>query len=268
MLAPALLHAAEPRELTYATPHTEFQKLFDKQLKRKFVPVDIASYYLTPASLQFAAIWEPRAVGDVQVRVTLTRDALKQQVTDFGNKGYRLEHLSGTGAGGAERYNAVWNKIPGQQVVIRYGFPQKALLAEHLKQTEKKFVLHRVTAVEIDNAIRFTAVWDNDGIGRRELDLGMSATRLKRSVRNRAKAGFRLRQLCVYVERRAVKYGCIWEKAAGPAQELVTGMNVRTLQKTHEEMTANGFRPRQILGYGINRRDRFVGVWEKVARTK
>lgn len=258
--------AAAPRELEIGIPGLDFQTVFEKQLQKKSPPIDLVAFYTKNRRMLIAAVWERQTSADFQVQAGLSREAMRKAITDFGGKGYRLAHMTGSGSGGPELYTGIWNKAPGQKLVVRYGFPQKELLALHAKQAANKYLIHRIMAVEVNNTIRFSAVWEADVTALRELRIGLSETAFRRETLTRPKKGFRLRQAFVYVEKRRVKYACIWEKSDGPQQLIRYRMTAVALKKMRAKMTKRGYRPAQIHGYAVNGRALYVAVWEETAK--
>jgi Polyglycine hydrolase-like, structural repeat len=255
--------AAPPRELQIGMPSAAFQAEFKKRVAAKFAPLDFSSHYSLRGKIVLAAIWEKREVGQFKMKAGLSRDDLEKEIKSSADAGYRLEHLTAMGSGGAPQYSAIWSKTPGQRLAVRFGYPEKDILKLHREFTGKKHAIHRIMTIEDDGHVRYTAAWEQADGDRRELQLGVSDAVFQREIRNRPKTGFRLRQAFAYVDRRRVRIACIWEKAAGPPQEIRVGLTAAGLQKLHEQLTKKGFVPAQIHGYAVNGRDRYIAVWEK-----
>jgi hypothetical protein len=269
LCSPCLLQAAdEPREISYSIPAADFQKHLDKQFQRKLSPRNLVAYYVSRGRLRAAGIWQKQSQGESQVRAGLTRDELKKTIDDYGEKGFRLAHLSGTGAGGPEKYTAIWEKAPGQKLDAAYGVTDRDLMKIHLSQAVKKNVIHRIVAVEIKNQVFFTAVWENDETAKRELELGMTVIKFRKEIRTRTQAGFRIRQIFVYVLGRKTRYACIWEKSDGPKQQVSLNQTLSMMKKTPAKMKKDGLQPSQIHAYSLNGRERFVVVWEQAGPSK
>jgi hypothetical protein len=258
--------AAPPRELQFGLSQQAFQKEFEKRIAARYAPQDFSSHYGLRGQSVLAAIWEKRDSGEFKMKAGLSRDDLEREIKSLADAGFRLEHLTATGSGGTPRYSAIWTKAPGQQLAVRFGFPEQEILKLHRQFTAKKSAIHRIMAVEKDGNIRFTAAWEQADGDRRELQLGISDSAFQREIRNRGKAGFRLRQAFAYVDRRRVRIACIWEKADGPQQEIRVGLTPDGLKRLHEQLTKKGFVPARISGYGVNARDRYIAVWEKTKK--
>lgn len=258
--------AAPPRELQVGLAGNAFQKAFKKRTAARFAPLDFSTHYGGRGRIVLAAIWEKRDSGEFKMKAGLGRDALEKEIKSLADAGFRLEHLTATGSGGKALYSAIWTKAPGQRLAARFGYPEKEILKLHRQFTAKKYAIHRIMAVEDNGKIRYTAAWEQDDGNRRELQLGISDSVFQREIRSRPKKGFRLRQAFAYVDRRRVRIACIWEKSAGPQQEIRVGLTAGGLKRLHEQMTKKGFAPARISGYGVNGRDRYIAVWEKAAK--
>jgi hypothetical protein len=269
LLHPSLLSpaaAAPPRELQVGLSHEEFQKEFQKRLKARFAPLDFSSHYGPRGRIVAAVIWEKRDSGRFRMKAGISRDVLEKEIKSAAEAGFRLEHLTASGSGGTGLYSAIWTKTAGQQLAVRFGYPEKEILKLHQQFTGKKYAIHRIMTVEDRGQVRYTAAWEQADGDRRELQLGLSDTAFQREIRSRPKGGFRLRQAFGYVDRRRVRIACIWEKSAVPAQEVHVGLTDAGLKRLHEQMTKKGYTPAQINSYGVNGRNRYIAVWEKAKK--
>jgi len=260
---PAPSGAAPPRELQIGMPGNAFQAEFKKRVAAKFAPLDFSSHHGLRGKIVVAAIWEKRDTGRFKMKAGLSRNELEKEIKSSADAGYRLEHLTAMGSGGKPQYSAIWSKTPGQRLAVRFGFPEKEILKLHRQFTGKKYAIHRIMSIEDDGQVRYTAAWEQADGDRRELRLGLSAAVFQGDIRNRPKSGFRLRQAFAFVDRRGVRIACIWEKAAGPPQEIRVGLTETGQKKLHEQLTKKGYVPAQINGYAVNGRDRYIAVWEK-----
>jgi len=260
---PVTARPAPPRALTFGQSSAEFQKEFGARRKNGFAPVCFSAHYSRRGRIVTATVWEKRSRGRFKMQAGLTRDAMKQDVAASLDAGYRLEEMSAMGAGGKELYSAIWTKAPGQKLTVRYGYPKQEILKIHKELAAKKNVIHSIMAVEDRGTIRFTAVWEGDEESTREFQIGLSNAGFQQEARERAKNGFRLRQVAAYINRRRLQFACIWEKQDGPSQEIHTGLTEAALKKLADRMTAKGFSPAEIGSYAVNGRDRYVAVWEK-----
>ena len=98
--------------------------------------------------------------------------------------------------------------------------------------------------------------------------LPISAIKFRQEIRKRTQAGFRIRQIFVYVLGRRTRYACIWEKSNGPKQQVSLNQTLSMMKKTPAKMKKDGLQPSQIHAYSVNGRERFVVVWEQSVPTK
>ncbi|MFQ5732868.1 MAG: hypothetical protein ACE5KM_13050 [Planctomycetaceae bacterium] len=260
------VQAADPpeRQLAAGMSLRAFQKDFPTRIKNKFAPVSFSTHYGLRGRLVTSVVWEKRRSGRITMKVGLNSNAMKKEITDVAEKGYRLELMTGTGAGGDDRYSAVWSKAPGQEIAVRYGYPAKQLRKKHGEFKAKGFVIHSIMAVEVSGTVRLSAAWEKDDTVLRQLQLDLALGVFRREARERTKNGFRLLQACPYVAGRRVRVACIWEKqTAGPIQEIHTNLTAIALKKMNAKLIGKGYVPALIAGYAVNRRDRYIAAWEK-----
>ena len=252
------------RELTAGLSVAAFQKEFKARIKKRFAPVSFATHYAQRGRIIVSVVWEKVEGGDLKMKTGLDSATTKKEITDFAKKGYRLERMTATGSGGPDQYSALWNKAPGQELAVRYGYPAQQLLKAHKEFKDKGFEIHSIMPVEVANSVRLSATWEKDDTVLRELQVGLAEGAFRRESRERPKKGYRLVQACGYIAGRRLRFACIWEKvSAGPVQEIHVNLTDVALKKMHAAKIAKGFVPSLIASYSINRRNRYVVAWDK-----
>lgn len=242
----------------------EFQREFQKRIQNNFAPLWVSAHYAPRGRVVVSAVWEKRSGGDVKLQAGLSRDEMTKAVNKWASAGYRLEFMTGSGMGGFERYTAVWEKAPGQQLAVRYGYPLKELLKRHTEFTTKKgYVIHSIVAVEDDGRLRYTAAWEKDDLADRKLYMNLSEGTFLQQIRKLPKQGYRLRQVTPGIAGRRMRIACIWDRTGGPEQEIGTRLTEAAVKKRNADMTGKGYVPAIVSGLSINRHDRYYIVWEK-----
>lgn len=254
------------RELQVGLSPQQFQQDFTQRIGNRFAPVCISTHRAPRGRVVIGVLWEKREGGRVVVRAGLSRDEMKEAVNKQANDGFRLTWMTAAGWGGEERYTAVWEKAPGQQLAVRYGYPLQEMSRLQEGFAKKGYVIHSLMAVEDQGKIRFTAVWERDESADRQWQANLTLGVFLRQVRERPQQGYRLRQAVPYVFRRGVRIACIWEKRSGPAQEVRTQLTTPAVRRLNEEMLKKGYRPALVAGVSVNAKDRYLVVWEKTKR--
>ena len=123
--------------------------------------------------------------------------------------------------------------------------------------------MERVAAATIDRRAQLTGVWEKATDPPRELQAGLSSTRLKRELRSRLRRGFRIVQICCYTEDGLMRFACIWEKSDGPAQQIDLGVTRAAVERLGRRKERQQFVARQISSCTLNFRALYTVVWEK-----
>lgn len=258
------LLADPPRELSVGISGEEFQKEFDRQTGNGLRPLDVA-VCAAGRRITVSMLWERRLRPAFKMRAGMSRDELKQQITDAGKDGFRLIDLAGIALGETELYAAIWDKEkePGPQLTVRYGYPLAEFRKVHKELASAGNAIICLTALEEDRKVRFTAAWEKQETPSRELELDLSEPRLEKALRDRSKKGERLVAVCPYSSGRFVRYACVWEKSAGPEQQVQLSLTAAALKRLEPAMAEKGLRPAHITAFAAGGQDRYAVIWEE-----
>ena len=78
-----------------------------------------------------------------------------------------------------------------------------------------------------------------------------------------AHRGFRLRTISGYEHGGEARYAAIWDKRPGPAWAARHGLSNGEYQRTFDDLTKQGYRPKVVSGYAVGGQDRYAAMWEK-----
>lgn len=79
--------------------------------------------------------------------------------------------------------------------------------------------------------------------------------------------GLRLKQVSGYQVNDELYFVDLWHRESGPAWQSWSHLTSAQYQQKFNELSAQGYRPVYVDGYGFNGEDRYSGIWEKRAGT-
>jgi hypothetical protein len=94
----------------------------------------------------------------------------------------------------------------------------------------------------------------------------LTAEEYAKAAKEFAEKGYRPLQLGAVAVGKEVRFAAVWEKNDAPAREARHDLTAKQYEKLAGEMKDKGFRPVEILGYGVEGDVRFAAIWEKAAK--
>jgi len=137
----------------------QYQREFEQLTGEGYRPVHVSGFSVGEAS-RYAAIWEKRGGPPWVARHGMTSGEYQEEFERHVDRGYRLTHVSGHGAGGEARYAAIWEKRGGPAWAARHG-----LTASEYQQAvddfdAKGYRLADVSAFSVGDSPRFAAIFE------------------------------------------------------------------------------------------------------------
>jgi CubicO group peptidase (beta-lactamase class C family) len=94
---------------------------------------------------------------------------------------------------------------------------------------------------------------------------GMTPAEYQAAFDDAVKHGYRLREVSGYRAGNAARYAAIWDKTSGPAWVARHGLSSAQYQSEFEKLANQGYRLKEVSGYGAGNGPLYAGVWEKSA---
>jgi CubicO group peptidase (beta-lactamase class C family) len=94
---------------------------------------------------------------------------------------------------------------------------------------------------------------------------GMTPAEYQAAFDDAVRRGFRLREVSGYRAGNSARYAAIWDKSAGPAWVARHGLSSTQYQSEFEKLAHQGYRLKEVSGYGAGAGPLYAGVWEKSA---
>lgn len=256
--------AGPPRELDLGVRQDGFQQKFDKKKEQKLRLIDITTA-VENGRTSTAWIWEKRAAPEWKAKIGLTREEIQREVTASDMAGFRLVHLAAFANGSTDRFSAIWEKSDGPPMSIKYGVPHQKLEEVSRNLAQEGYRPVRVAAATFDRRAELTGVWEKTTDPPRELQVGLNSARFKTELRSRLRRGFRIIQICCYRANRQMRFACIWEKSAGPPQQVDLGVTRAAVERLGRQKERQEFVALQISSCTLKSRVLYTVVWEKKA---
>jgi Bacterial tandem repeat domain 1 len=122
--------------------------------------------------------------------------------------------------------------------------------------------LRRVNAFQTKGGMRYAAIWQLAQGPARESRHDMTPEQFRELGDRFAADGYRLTHVDGCATNAGTRFAAIWEKRTAPKQEVFAALTNAELKRNFAELTAQGYRPRRIAGYGPHGRTLFAAVFE------
>jgi hypothetical protein len=110
---------------------------------------------------------------------------------------------------------------------------------------------------------RYAAIWQKDGGPSFFAHHGLTPEQYQQTFDELTAQGYRPTRVSGNEVNGADSYAAIFEKREGPAFQARHGLTSDQYQQTFDELTAQGFRPRDVSGYELNGEPRFAAIFEQ-----
>lgn len=158
-----------------------------------------------------------------------------------------------TGQGIPNVATAIWPAMstpawypPGWREVAHFGIPAADYQDVFERATTSGYRPVWLDGYEVDGKTFFNAIFRPSAGVTWVARHGMTAADYQAEFDKRSKTGFRIVNLCAYVDRGSARYGAIWVKATGAAARAYHGLSREEHQSRFNDWSSQGFRPLNI----------------------
>jgi hypothetical protein len=202
------------------------------------------------------------AYAEIAARHGLDAAQYQQQFNQIVAQGFRPVHVDGYATPAGVRYAAIWLKSSSTRPwVARHGQTTAQFQAEFNDLTAKGFRLVDISATDGGN---FAGIYEKGEGPEWYSFAGLNTAAFKTQFDQKTQAGFRATDIEGYVDGGQVEFAVIWVKNTdGRGWYLFNNMDAAAYQQKFNEMTAQGYRPVHVDGYGTPSGARFAAIFEK-----
>jgi Bacterial tandem repeat domain 1 len=177
-------------------------------------------------------------------------------------QGYRLVHVMGYGIGGTAYYAAIWEQRDGPPQIARHGLNPAAYQQAVNDYGARGYRVRRVSGYEA-GGVYYAAIWEQTGGPPVIARHGLDSAAYQAYFNQMTNQGYRLVWVCGYPVGGHAYYAAIWEQRGGPPLIARHGLDHGAYQRQFDDAAAQGYRLREVSGYGVHDGPHFAAIWEK-----
>jgi hypothetical protein len=206
-------------------------------------------------------------IGGWVARHGLTADQYQQAFNDYvGNHGMQLIDVSGYGTA-VPFYAALWVKIaspPAWQA--RHGLTAAGYQTTFNELTAQGYHPVLVNGYATATGPRFACIFQQGPTQPWVARHGLTSAQYQAAFNEFTGQGFALDWVSGYFDGLQDLYAAIWRKQPGaPAWQARHGLTGGQYQAFFNEVTAQGYKPVVVCGYGDGAQDRYAAIFRKIA---
>jgi len=206
-------------------------------------------------------------VGGWIARHGLTAEQYQMAFNDYvGNHGMQLMDVSGYGTA-APLYAALWVKTssaPAWQA--RHGLTAADYQTTFNQLTAKDYHPVLVNGYATAAGARFACIFQQGATGLWAARHGLTAEQYQAAFNEFTGQGYALDWVSGYFDGGQDLYAAIWRKQPGaPAWQARHGLTAEQYQAFFNDVTAQGYKPVVVCGYGDGAQDRYAAIFRKIA---
>lgn len=216
---------------------------------------------LAVAAASVAVLSTAAQAAEVAARHGLDSAGYQQEFDAISGQGYRIKHVDGYATPDGVKYAAIWIKSASNRPYIaRHGLNQSQFQTEFNKAASGGFRLMEISAT--DGGL-YSGIWEKGGGPAWESRSGLNGAAFTAKFKQMADDGFRMTDLEGYQDGGETRFAGIWVKNDGRGWYAWRDMSSSDYQAKFNEMSAQGFRPVHVDGYGTPNGQRFAAIFEK-----
>ena len=163
----------------------------------------------------------------------------------------------------AQRYAGIWRQDGGPSFFAHHG-----LTADQYQQTFDQMVAQglRPTVVsgdEVNGVDSYAAIFEKRDGPAFQARHGLTSDQYQQTFTELVGQGFRPTNVSGYSLNREARYAAIFEQQGGPAFQARHGLTADQYQQTFDELVGQGFRLRDVSGFGLGGEARFAAIFEQ-----
>lgn len=212
---------------------------------------------------RYASVWEERDGTPWQARHGLSAADYQQTFTELATQGYRLVDVDVHRAHGQPRFSGIWRLESGPAWQARHGLTSEQYQQTFDEMTATGYRPLSVSGYDDGGQPRYAAVWSQAGGPSWRANHGVSAERYQHLIDTLPAEGFQPVRLNVATVAGQELFSVIWHKQDGPGWLARHGLTASEYQQLFTDLVGQGWRLRDVTGYGANGDDRYACLWER-----
>jgi hypothetical protein len=226
-----------------------YQATFDLLVRQGYRLTYVCGYS-EGTGARFNAVWQMCDGPAWQARHGLTDDQYQATFDDLLRQGFRLVCVSGYAENGQARYAGIWEQREGSDWQARHGLSRSQYQQSFDQMAADGFAPMQVCGYRVNVDVRFAAIWERrpglSWVGRH----GLTSSEYQKAFNEQLAAGFRLVSVSGYSDTGIARYAAVWHYNEPSEWQARHGLDGQGYQRAFDDLTAQGFRPVQVCGYG------------------
>lgn len=226
-----------------------YQQTFDSLLADGFRLTSVCGYSEGPEA-RYNAVWVKKDGPAFQARHGLTAQQYQETFDAMVQQGFRLTCVSGYAEAGQPRYAGIWEQREGPAWQARHALSRQQYQQAFDEMAAQGFVLRQVSGYRVGVDVQFAAIWEQEAgvafAGRH----GLTSSQHQAAFDELVGQGFAMTGVSGYSDTGIARYASSWRQTPGVAFQARHGLTAEGYQRAFDELTAQGFRPVQVSGYG------------------
>ncbi len=150
-------------------------------------------------------------------------------------------------------------------LIARHGMTSAQYQAAFDEYVAQGYRLTHISAYNVGGTPRFAAIWEKISGPAWVARHGMTSAEYQSNFDTFTSQGYRLIVVEGYEQGGQARYAAIWDKSTGPAWVARHGMTSAQYQAQFNTLTAQGYRPTKVQGYGVGGVDHYAAIFEQAS---
>lgn len=226
-----------------------YQSTFNELVAQGFRLTSVCGYS-EGRDARYNAVWHQKDGPAWEARHGLTAEEYQTTFDKLVRDGFRLTDVSGYAIDGEARFAGIWEKGDGPEWQARHGLTRAEYQQTFDDLTAQGFVLKQVSGYRVNVDVRFAAIWEKQAGVTLVARHGLTSSAYQKTFDELVGAGHRLAWVDGYSDTGIARYAAVWRQEASAPWQARHGLDAQAYQRTFDELTAQGFRPVHVSGYG------------------
>lgn len=243
---------------------TEYQTEFDKWTAPpyEYRPISICGYEQT-GQARFVAIWEERPGPGWISHHQMTQAQFESLRADYAKLDYHPAFISGFAIGNSAYYSAIWEHLPGADVVSAVGLFNSSYVAEDGNRVRQGYKSVHVWTFNIGVAEYFVGIWRKNVAPEYAIRRRQNPVEYQQEFNNLAGQGYQLVAVSASAPAGQELHTSVWKKpgdgVAGYSRHHLSAVNYQAEMWNWEYQ---GYRPVLTSVFVQNGAPRFNAIWQ------
>jgi len=245
----------------HALSPAEFQSTFD-DLSKQGYRLKTISGYVSGGQERYAGLWIKEGGPAWYARAGLSAADYQKAFDDYKKQGFRLTWISAHEAGGALRFEGIWEQKGGAAWEARANLSSADYQKTFTDLTGQGYRLLHVYGYASGGNALFAAIFDKSPGPAWQARHNMTSAQFQTTFNDMLKQGYRLNEMSGYDIGGQDYYTGIWEKTGGAVWYARNGIPDSWYQNVFDNFYYQGYQPSFITAFTSGSGGKLNGIWD------